>query len=216
MALLNESESSFQVGINVYKEICTNYNAELKNSLRKCILTRKPEISLSDIAGCEYSKDCINMSFVVPNECPELFKMGNVRPWQTILLYGPPGVGKTMLTQAVVNNSDATCFWVSVSDLTSKYIGESEQKLILLFELAIEHAPSIILIDEIDSLSRRRSSIESEVDRRIKTEFLRQMDQIRRIKESVSVFATTNMPWELDIAALRRFERRILVPMPNL
>lgn len=105
---------------------------------------------------------------------------------------------------------------MSVSDITSKYIGESEQRLILLFELAREHAPSIILIDEMDSLGRRRTGNESETERRIKTEFLRQMDQITRIKERVSVFATTNMPWELDIAALRRFQRRVLVPMPNL
>lgn len=85
----------------------------------------------------------------------------------------------------------------------------------MLFELAIEHAPSIILIDEMDSLGRRRTGNESETERRIKTEFLRQMDQIKRIQQNVSVFATTNMPWELDIAALRRFEKRILVPMPN-
>lgn len=120
-----------------------------------------------------------------------------------------------MLTQAVCHHSNATCFWVSVSDITSKYIGESEQRLIFLFELAREYAPSIILIDEMDSLGRRRTGNESETERRIKTEFLRQMDQITRIKEEVSVFATTNMPWELDIAALRRFERRILVPMPD-
>mmetsp|Transcript_27783 Transcript_27783/g.20165 ORF Transcript_27783/g.20165 Transcript_27783/m.20165 type:complete len:91 (+) Transcript_27783:1041-1313(+) len=85
----------------------------------------------------------------------------------------------------------------------------------MLFELAREHSPSIILIDEMDSLGRRRTGNESETERRIKTEFLRQMDNIRKMDEQVSVFATTNMPWELDIAALRRFERRILVPMPN-
>jgi len=104
---------------------------------------------------------------------------------------------------------------VSVSDITSKYIGESEKLLQMLFELAREHSPSIILIDEMDSLGRRRTGNESETERRIKTEFLRQMDNIRKMDEQVSVFATTNMPWELDIAALRRFERRILVPMPN-
>lgn len=71
------------------------------------------------------------------------------------------------------HHSNATCFWVSVSDITSKYIGESEQRLILLFELAREHAPSIILIDEMDSLGRRRTGNESETERRIKTEFLR-------------------------------------------
>lgn len=84
----------------------------------------------------------------------------------------------------------------------------------MLFELAREHSPSIILIDEMDSLGRKRTGKESETERRIKTEFLKQMDKIKNIKESVSVFATTNMPWELDIAALRRFERKILVPMP--
>jgi len=85
----------------------------------------------------------------------------------------------------------------------------------MLFELAREHSPSIILIDEMDSLGRKRTGNESETERRIKTEFLKQMDNIKTIDERVSVFATTNMPWELDIAALRRFERKILVPMPD-
>lgn len=124
--LMNESQSSYQVGLNMHSELCTNYNAELKKSLRKCILPQKPSITFDDIAGCDYAKECIKMSFVVPNQQPEIFKHSNVRPWQSILLYGPPGVGKTMLTQAVCQYSDATCFWISVSDLTSKYIGESE------------------------------------------------------------------------------------------
>lgn len=87
----------------------------------------------------------------------------------------------------------------------------------MLFELAREHSPSIIIIDEMDSLGRKRTGNESETERRIKTEFLKQMDNIKNMKdERISVFATTNMPWELDIAALRRFERKVLVPMPNL
>ena len=102
-----------------------------------------------------------------------------------------------------------------MADITSKFIGESEKLLALLFELAREHSPSIILIDEMDSLGRKRTGNESETERRIKTEFLKQMDNIKHIEERVSVFATTNMPWELDIAALRRFERKILVPMPD-
>jgi vacuolar protein-sorting-associated protein 4 len=94
----------------------------------------------------------------------------------------------------------------------------------MLFELAREKSPSIILIDEMDSLGRKRNGNESETERRIKTEFLRQMDGkdiilfilgLETMEESVSVFATTNMPWELDIAALRRFQRKVLVPMPN-
>lgn len=120
-----------------------------------------------------------------------------------------------MLAQAVCYHSKATCFWVSLADITSKFIGESEKLLQMLFELAREHSPSILLIDEMDSLGRKRTGKESETERRIKTEFLKQMDNIKNIPESVSVFATTNMPWELDIAALRRFERKILVPMPD-
>ena len=120
-----------------------------------------------------------------------------------------------MLALSICHHVKATCFWVSLADITSKFIGESEKLLNMLFELASEEAPSIIIIDEMDSLGRTRTGNESESERRIKTEFLKQMDKIRRIKESVSVFATTNMPWEMDVAALRRFERKVLVPMPN-
>ena len=120
-----------------------------------------------------------------------------------------------MLAQAVCYHSKATCFWVSIADITSKFIGESEKLLAMLFELAREHSPSILIIDEMDSLGRKRTGSESETERRIKTEFLKQLDYIRRIEERVCVFATTNMPWELDKAVLRRFERKILVPMPD-
>ena len=85
----------------------------------------------------------------------------------------------------------------------------------MLFELAREHAPSILIIDEMDTLGRKRTGKESETERRIKNEFLKQMDFIKRIPEKVSVFATTDMPWELDVASLRRFERKILVTMPT-
>jgi vacuolar protein-sorting-associated protein 4 len=123
-----------------------------------------------------------------------------------------------MLAKSVCFHSKAKCFWVSLADITSKYvtIGESEKLLNMLFELAIEEAPSIIIIDEIDSLGRTRTGNESECERRIKNEFLKQMDNIKTLKNKrVSVFATTNMPWQMDVAALRRFERKVLVPMPN-
>ena len=120
-----------------------------------------------------------------------------------------------MLAQSVCHHINATCFWVSLADITSKFTGESEKLLNMLFEIAREEAPSIILIDEMDSLGRMRVTNESETERRIKTEFLKQMDKIRTMPERVSVFATTNMPWELDVAALRRFEKKIIIPMPN-
>ena len=221
-----------------FDEAGYGYKEELKKHLRACIVPKPKakdlqrqdslssssahsgsdgqvkQISFEDIAGNDFAKSVIEESFVLPSKFPSLYK-GPVKPWQAILLYGPPGVGKTMLARSVSTHSSATCFWVSLADITSKFIGESEKLLRMLFELAREHSPSIIIIDEMDSLGRKRNGNESETERRIKTEFLKQMDSLRNIEESVSVLATTNMPWELDIAALRRFQRKVLVPMPQ-
>jgi vacuolar protein-sorting-associated protein 4 len=200
--------------LNLFDEVSDKYYSQLKAKLRESILIKKPQIGFKDIAGNDYAKEIIKETFIIRESHPSIFK-NKVRPWQSILLYGPPGVGKTMLALSVCHHSKSTCFWVSSADITSKFIGESEKLLNMLFEIAREEAPSIILIDEMDSLGRTRTGSESETERRIKTEFLKQMDKIRTIDERVSVFATTNMPWEMDIAALRRFERKILVPMPN-
>lgn len=203
--------------MNLIDDSSQQYYQQLKEKLKESILVKKPSISFKDIAGNDYAKEVIKQTFIMPRTHPSLFKE-KVRPWQSILLYGPPGVGKTMLALSVCHHAmhyKTTCFWVSLADITSKFIGESEKLLNMLFELARENEPSIIVIDEMDSLGRTRTGNESETERRIKTEFLKQMDKIRTIPESVSVFATTNMPWEMDIAALRRFERKILVPMPN-
>eukprot|EP00357_Protocruzia_adherens_P011783 CAMPEP_0115001110 /NCGR_PEP_ID=MMETSP0216-20121206/17168_1 /TAXON_ID=223996 /ORGANISM="Protocruzia adherens, Strain Boccale" /LENGTH=470 /DNA_ID=CAMNT_0002366357 /DNA_START=12 /DNA_END=1424 /DNA_ORIENTATION=+ len=190
------------------------YFEELRQNLKACILSKKPDVSLSKIAGNENLKNMIRDSLKLPRQFPHLFQGEKPTPWNKVLLYGPPGVGKTSIIQAVCNEIDATCFWVSVADVTSKFIGESEKLLRLLFELAKEYAPSIILIDEMDSIGRKRNGQESETERRIKTEFLRQMDALQGSQE-VYVFATTNMPWELDIAALKRFNRRLLVSLPD-
>jgi len=200
---------------NLLEDITQKYYSELRNTLKACIMTSKPSVTFNDIAGNYYAKEVIKETFILPKLLPNKFKNGKLKPWNSILLYGPPGTGKTMLAQAVCSHIEATCFWVSLADITSKFIGESEKLLRMLFEVAKEHSPAIILIDEMDSLGRKRNGSESETERRIKTEFLRQMDGIHSTKDQVSVLATTNMPWELDIAALRRFQRKILIPMPS-
>mmetsp|Transcript_724 Transcript_724/g.674 ORF Transcript_724/g.674 Transcript_724/m.674 type:complete len:157 (-) Transcript_724:980-1450(-) len=148
------------------------YYKELKNSLKNCILTKKPTVSFNDVAGNTYAKKIIREAFVLPNLVPEYFN-GKPKPWNKILLYGPPGVGKTMLAKAVCKEINATVFWVSLADVTSKFIGESEKLLRMLFDIAREKRPSIIVIDEMDSIGRKRNGSESETERRIKTEFLR-------------------------------------------
>lgn len=171
-------------------------------------------MSFDDIAGNQYIKDLIRERQILPLLAPSMFEKGKGKPhsWSRILLYGPPGVAKTLLAQAICSEVQGTCFWVSLADLTSKFIGESEKLLKLLFETAEQRSPSVIVFDEMDSLVRKRSGSESETERRVKTEFMRQMDSL---SSEVLVVGTTNMPWELDIAALRRFERKVLVPMPD-
>ncbi|KAH8836208.1 hypothetical protein RJ55_10074 [Drechmeria coniospora] len=188
------------------------------------------EVHWEDIAGLEIAKNALRETVVYPFLRPDLF-MGLREPARGMLLFGPPGTGKTMLARAVATESKSTFFSISASSLTSKYLGESEKLVRALFGLARVLAPSIIFVDEIDSLlSQRSGSGEHEATRRIKTEFLIQWSDLQRaaagreIKEGdkergdanrVLVLAATNLPWSIDEAARRRFVRRQYIPLPE-
>ncbi|KAI8956559.1 AAA-domain-containing protein [Daldinia sp. FL1419] len=217
------------------KEIMKNLPAGVDDAAAKAIfneiVVQGDEVHWSDVAGLEIAKNALREAVVYPFLRPDLF-MGLREPARGMLLFGPPGTGKTMLARAVATESKSTFFSISASSLTSKYLGESEKLVRALFGLAKMMAPSIIFVDEIDSLlSQRSGSGEHEATRRIKTEFLIQWSDLQRAaagrenssginKERgdpnrVLVLAATNLPWAIDEAARRRFVRRQYIPLPE-
>jgi len=188
---------------------------KLQNKLEGAIVVEKPCVKWSDIAGLEGAKEALKEAVILPIKFPHLFT-GKRIPWKGILLFGPPGTGKSYLAKAVATEANnSTFFSVSSSDLVSKWLGESEKLVKNLFELARQHKPSIIFIDEVDSLCSSRSDNESESARRIKTEFLVQMQGVGTDNEGILVLGATNIPWVLDAAIRRRFEKRIYIPLPE-
>lgn len=187
---------------------------KLQGALSGAILAERPNIKWSDVAGLEGAKDALKEAVILPAKFPQLFT-GKRQPWRGVLLYGPPGTGKSFLAKAVATEADSTFFSVSSSDLVSKWQGESERLVRNLFEMAREAKPSIIFIDEIDSLCTARSEGENDASRRIKTEFLVQMQGVGKDDTGVLVLGATNTPWEIDSAMRRRFEKRILINLPS-
>jgi len=186
----------------------------LRQSLSGAILREKPDVKWDDVAGLDGAKDSLKEAVILPMKFPHMFT-GKRKPWRGILLYGPPGTGKSYLAKAVATEANTTFFSVSSADLVSKWLGESEKLVRNLFQLSRESKPAIIFIDEVDSLCSSRSDSESESARRIKTEFLVQMNGVGKDTDGVLVLAATNMPWTLDPAVRRRFEKRIYIGLPN-
>ncbi|KAH8848486.1 Vacuolar protein sorting-associated protein 4 [Pyricularia oryzae] len=188
---------------------------KLRNALEGVVLQERPNVKWEDVAGLEGAKESLKEAVLLPIKFPHFFS-GKRKPWKGILLYGPPGTGKSFLAKAVATEAKSTFFSVSSSDLVSKWMGESERLVKQLFAMARENKPSIIFIDEVDALCGARGEGESEASRRIKTEMLVQMDGVGKDTEGVLVLGATNIPWQLDSAIRRRFQRRVHISLPDV
>ncbi|XP_004616237.1 fidgetin-like protein 1 [Sorex araneus] len=179
------------------------------------IMDHGPPVNWEDIAGVEFAKATIKEIVVWPMMRPDIFT-GLRGPPKGILLFGPPGTGKTLIGKCIASQSGATFFSISASSLTSKWVGEGEKMVRALFAVARYQQPAVIFIDEIDSLLSQRGDGEHESSRRIKTEFLVQLDGATTSSEDrILVVGATNRPQEIDEAARRRLVKRLYIPLPE-
>ncbi|KAJ0113143.1 hypothetical protein Patl1_01019 [Pistacia atlantica] len=230
-AKLKISTESIKYGLNILQGIQSE-SKSLKKSLKDVVTENEFEkklladvippsdigVTFDDIGALENVKDTLKELVMLPLQRPELFCKGQLtKPCKGILLFGPPGTGKTMLAKAVATEAGANFINISMSSITSKWFGEGEKYVKAVFSLASKIAPSVVFVDEVDSmLGRRENPGEHEAMRKMKNEFMVNWDGLRtKDKERVLVLAATNRPFDLDEAVVRRLPRRLMVNLPD-
>ncbi len=176
------------------------------------------KIRFSSIVGLSDLKKTLRIKIIEPFLRPNLFQRLKLQSGGGILLYGPPGCGKTMLARALSNECHAAFLSVSISDILTMWLGESERNLAAMFEKARRETPTVLFFDELDALAYSRAKAGTSAARTVVNEFLAQLDGLGRDNQGVLILAATNMPWDVDDAMKRpgRFSRQVFVPPPDL
>ena len=198
----------------IVKEAQREDRSQIDLSIESLVVSQKPDTKWEDIGNLLDAKTEIKEAIILPfiKEKPSF-----VKSTKTILLYGPPGTGKTLLAKAASRTLDATFFEAQAPTLLSKYYGESSKLFSAMFSRARERQPSIVFMDEIDSVALSRSSDIHEATRKVIGELLSELDGFNTKKGDKVVFiGATNRPWDLDEALLSRFERKVYVPLPDM
>ncbi|CAH9054694.1 unnamed protein product [Cuscuta epithymum] len=225
------SHENIQYGIDMLRD-AQNESNSLKKSLKDIVPENDFErrlladvitsddigVTFDDIGALKNVKETLQELVMLPLQRPELFCKGQLtKPCKGILLFGPPGTGKTMLAKAVATEAGANFINICMSSITSKWFGEAEKYVKAVFSLASKIAPCVIFVDEVDSmLGRRENPGEHEAMRKMKNEFMINWDGLRtKDTERVLVLAATNRPFDLDEAVIRRMPRRLMVGLPD-
>jgi len=177
----------------------------------------RPAINFSDIGGMEAVKEEIRMKIIYPLKNPDLFKAYGKKAGGGVLLYGPPGCGKTLISRATAGEIEANFLSIGIHQILDLYIGESEKNLHRLFEMARDHSPSILFFDEVDALAADRRDLRKSAGRTLINQFLAEMDGNVASNDGVLILGATNAPWHIDPAFRRpgRFDRVLFVPPPD-
>eukprot|EP00741_Cyanophora_paradoxa_P004124 tig00000769_g4005.t1 len=217
LALLERVSSDANPQSKALREVVAENEFE-KRLLGEVIPPWEIGVRFDDIGALDTVKEALKETVMLPLQRPELFRKGNLtKPCKGILLFGPPGTGKTMLAKAVATEAGANFINVTMSTIASKWFGEGEKYVKALFTLASKIAPTVVFVDEVDSmLGKREKQGEHEAMRKIKNEFMSLWDGLKtKENERVLVLAASNRPFDLDDAVLRRFRRRFLVDLPD-